>query len=104
MNSEVQQYAINFSHTIRMHELRASFFFIFPPFITFRMIADNEKAERKEAHRFHIAVKLNKVFVTFMCFKNGGDPSSVSFLLKMASLCSFMKWKTEREVLQSKSL
>lgn len=68
MNSEVQQYAINFSHTLRMHELPASSSL---PFITFSMIADNEEAERKEAHRIHITVKLNEVFVTFLCFKKG---------------------------------
>lgn len=40
-------------------------------FITFSMIADNEKAERKEAQRTRITVELNKVFVTFLSFKKG---------------------------------
>lgn len=101
MNSEVQQYAINFSHTIRMHELRASFFYISPPFITFRMIADNEKAERKEAHRIHIVMKLSKVFVTFMCFKKWGS-LECQFFIENGEFMYFVEWKIEREVLRSK--
>lgn len=96
MNSEVQQYAINFSHTIHMRASGELFIFSLP-FITFSMIADNEKAERKEAHRIHIAVKLNKVFVTFMCFKKGSLECQF-FLLKIASFCNCSKWKTERVV------